>query len=126
MTADRLGDPITMDRRTLLYGLGAAGILAAPLVTEAQQPGRIWRIGYLANLAPPPDSRPPLALRDGLKELGYLEDKTITHVSRWGRPSPIISLVWPRNLFGQRRCDRHPRRPSRAGREGGHINSADC
>ena len=28
--------------------------------------------------------RPPLALRDGLKALGYIEDKNITYISRWG------------------------------------------
>jgi NAD(P)-dependent dehydrogenase (short-subunit alcohol dehydrogenase family) len=43
-----------MDRRTFIETL-AGGLLAVPLVAEAQQAGKIARIGYLAgNLAANP------------------------------------------------------------------------
>jgi hypothetical protein len=35
-----------MDRRAFL-GTLAGGLLAAPLAAEAQQAGRVWRIGWL-------------------------------------------------------------------------------
>jgi putative ABC transport system substrate-binding protein len=76
-----------MDRRAFITLVGGS-ILAVPLAADAQQTGKVWRIGYLANLAAPPDSRPPLAFRDGLKDLGYIEDKTITYISRWGEAKP--------------------------------------
>src|SRR5262245_19909254 len=72
-----------MDRRAFITTVGGS-ILAGPVTLKAEQPGKVWRIGCLANLAPPPDGRPPLPLREGLKDLGYVEDKNITYVSRWG------------------------------------------
>ena len=43
----------------------ALGLLAAPLPTEAQKAGKVYRIGYLTptNIF--------LAFRQGLRELGY-------------------------------------------------------
>jgi putative ABC transport system substrate-binding protein len=72
-----------MDRRAFI-ALMSGSIVAAPRAAQTQPPGKVWRIGYLANLAPPPDSRPPLPLRDGLKDLGYIEDKNVMYISRWG------------------------------------------
>jgi hypothetical protein len=60
-----------MDRRAFLVGMGAV-ILTAPLATEAQQAGKVYRIGLLhVGL----DHVPPSldGLRDGLKVLGYEE-----------------------------------------------------
>ena len=37
-----------MDRRTFLAGAGGV-FLAAPLAAEAQQAGKVYRNGYLAN-----------------------------------------------------------------------------
>src|SRR4030095_8205635 len=61
-----------MDRRTFLAGTGAV-LFAAPLVTEAQQGGKTWQIGFLTGGGRPPDGAPPLALRQALQELGYVE-----------------------------------------------------
>ncbi len=36
-----------MDRRAFILATGA-GLLAAPLVVEAQQAGKVWRIGFIA------------------------------------------------------------------------------
>ncbi len=53
----------------------ALGILVAPLVAEAQQGGKLARIGYLGNVATPP----PLweAFLRGLRELGWVEGQNI-------------------------------------------------
>src|SRR5260370_34445838 len=65
-----------MDRRTFLGAL-ASGVLAAPLAVEAQQPGRVPRIGFLSVTSP--SDRPPLldAFRQGLRELGWVEGQNI-------------------------------------------------
>ena len=40
-----------MDRRTFLAGTGAV-LLAAPLAAEAQQAGKVYRIGVLSTTGP--------------------------------------------------------------------------
>ena len=62
-----------MNRRAFVTGLGA--MLAVPLVAEAQQPGQIYRIGFLSGTAA--DAVPLPKLRANLRELGYVEGKTI-------------------------------------------------
>jgi putative tryptophan/tyrosine transport system substrate-binding protein len=63
-----------MNRRAFVTGLGA--VLAASLAAEAQQAGRVYRIGLfhvgLDHVPPSLDG-----LRDGLKALGYEEGKNI-------------------------------------------------
>jgi len=53
----------------------ALASLAAPLGSAAQSAGHVWRIGVL--LAPLPDSPPADALREALRELGYVEGRNI-------------------------------------------------
>ena len=71
-----------MDRRRFLM-TSLAGALVWPLVAEAQQAGRIPRVGWLAP-GPAPAGGPMLhALRVGLQELGYAEGQTIQFEPRW-------------------------------------------
>ncbi len=52
----------------------ALGLLAGPLPAEAQQAGKIYRIGYLRNGSSPFTTSPLyIGLRQGLRELGYVE-----------------------------------------------------
>jgi putative ABC transport system substrate-binding protein len=56
-------------------------LLATVLLTtirpaEAQQPGKVPRIGFLGSSGPGPDSRSK-AFQQGLRELGYIEGKNI-------------------------------------------------
>ena len=64
-----------MDRRRFLL-TSLAGALAAPVGAEAQQGGKMWRVGLfhvgLDHVPPSLDG-----LRDGLKALGYEEGKNI-------------------------------------------------
>jgi len=59
-----------------------AGVLAlAPLAVDAQQPGQIYRIGFISGTAA--DAVPLPKLRAGLRELGYVEGKTIAFEYRF-------------------------------------------
>jgi len=64
-----------IERRTFL-GVIAGGLFAAPLAAEAQQARQIPRVGVLMNLYPP-DADPPQALRQGLRDLGYVEGQNL-------------------------------------------------
>jgi hypothetical protein len=59
-----------MDRRAFIAAI-AGGFFAAPLATEAQQPGKVYRIGILGlNAADPEEARQWQAFRLGLRERG--------------------------------------------------------
>jgi ABC-type uncharacterized transport system substrate-binding protein len=74
-----------MDRRAFLGALGA-GLLAAPLAVEAQQPGaRMARIAFISTTSSPEDSPTTAAFRQGLRDLGYIEGRNIAIEWRWGR-----------------------------------------
>jgi len=62
-----------MDRRRFL-STTVAGILAAPLGAEAQDAGKVARIGRLEQGS---RSTPDEAFRQGLRELGYVEGQNI-------------------------------------------------
>src|SRR5437870_1204500 len=69
-----------MDRRAFMFSV-AGSLLIAPLDTLAQQPTKIWRIGYLRRT-----SREPAdieALRLGLRELGYVEGQNLVIDERY-------------------------------------------
>ncbi|HWO45654.1 MAG TPA: hypothetical protein VNO87_08760, partial [Methylomirabilota bacterium] len=72
-----------MNRRTFLCGL-TLGTLTTPFVGEAQQTGKIPRVGVLGGQSPEDSPAPPiLALRQGLRELGYVEGQNIAIEWRW-------------------------------------------
>src|SRR5882672_7355058 len=85
--AGRLLEDRVMDRRTFLAGTGAV-ILAAPLASEAQQAGKVGRVG-IPIFGPRPSSEElakavatdPLWLR--MKELGWVEGQTLVVERRW-------------------------------------------
>src|SRR6266702_3725680 len=82
-----------MNRRTFLTGL-SAGLLAAPLATEAQQAAKIARIGYLTgNLAASSHQRD--AFRQGLRDLGYVEGRNVVieYRSAQGKLERLIGLA---------------------------------
>ena len=69
-----------MNRRTFI--VTAAGLLAAPLVGEAQQKSKASRIGVLGT-SPPAAAVSFQAFRNGLQELGYVEGQQILLDYRW-------------------------------------------
>ena len=64
-----------MDRRHFLV-TSLAGALAGPLGVEAQQAAKIARIGYLA-VNPAANPHVHEAFRQGLRDLGYVEGRTL-------------------------------------------------
>ncbi len=77
-------DLVSIDRRAFLGGLGMS-VLAAPLAAEAQQAGRIWRIGLLDYGSPDPARLAWWrAFQDRLRELGYVEGQNVVFQPRWG------------------------------------------
>ena len=64
-----------MNRRTFLGGL-TLGTLSASLAAEAQQAGKLYRIGFLFYGAPGPSAEAD-AFRQGLHELGYTEGQNV-------------------------------------------------
>jgi len=78
-----------MERRTFM-GLISGGLLATPLVAEAQQTGKVARIGFLSPASPSDAAGNPsdlavlfAAFRERLRELGYVEGQNIKIESRW-------------------------------------------
>jgi len=73
-----------MDRRAFITMFGGS-IFAAPLVGEAQQAGKLYRIGLLGGS--PPNSRGGRRAWEGffqgLRELGYVEGQNIIVEGRW-------------------------------------------
>jgi len=66
------------NRRKLLLALGA-GALAAPFASLAQQPNKVWRVGFLALRSPTawnPNASYD-AFMQGMRELGYVEGKNL-------------------------------------------------
>ena len=72
-------------RKALLSITLALLLLAAPLVADAQQPGKIPTIGYLMQQSAPAGSPSSLleAFLEGLRELGYVEGKNIAIERRY-------------------------------------------
>ena len=68
-----------MDRRTFI-GRVVGGLLAVPFATEAQQAARLPRIGVLL---PGNTGTGTEGLRQGLRELGYVEGRTAVIEWRW-------------------------------------------
>ena len=89
-----------MDRRSFIGAL-TGGLLAAPLAAEAQQAGKVFRIGLLGTvpLADPGAARIWGGLFDGLRQLGYTAGQNIAFEGRFsegiqGRlPALAVELV---------------------------------
>jgi ABC-type uncharacterized transport system substrate-binding protein len=71
-----------MDRRRFLL-TALAGVLAAPLAAEAQQPSKMARVGYLEFGSAAPGTPHLEAFRRGLRELGWLEGQNIATEVRY-------------------------------------------
>jgi putative tryptophan/tyrosine transport system substrate-binding protein len=84
-----------MDRRRFLL-TSLAGVIAAPLASEAQPVGKVWRIGYLTpGPAACPATKPSRAFRQGLLDAGFIEGRDIT----------IDRRCWPTYAVAQKILD---------------------
>ena len=83
-----------MDRRQFIIG-SALGLLAAPLAADAQQPGKVHRIGYLSSGSSTAAPHLREAFRQGLRELGWVEGQNIVIEYRFaeGRSERLPDLA---------------------------------
>ena len=83
-------------RRKLIVAIGASA-LAAPLISFAQQQGKVWRIGFLAFRGRPDslDTDPFGGFPRGMRELGYIEGKNLEIEWRYAesKPERLAGLV---------------------------------
>ena len=66
-----------MDRRVFLGALAGSVLLTAPFPAEAQQPGKVYRIGVLEQGGLPGPNPVYEAFRQQLHQLGYIEGQNI-------------------------------------------------
>ena len=72
-----------MNRRALIACL-TLGILAGRLAAEAQQPGKVYRVGHLAATAPSAENTRLLgAFHAEFRDRGWIEGRNITFEYRW-------------------------------------------
>src|SRR6516164_8101672 len=83
-----------MKRRAFITLLGGAAA-AWPLAAHAQQPGKVYRIGFLANDPAIPMQPAGQAFLDGLREGGFIEGGNIIIERRFAvaRPDRHAKLV---------------------------------
>ncbi len=84
-----------MKLRTIgLISILALGLLAGPLPAEAQQAGKVYRIGYLSvGSGPLNTTLLYIGLRQGLRELGYVEGQNYVIEHRSGRFKQLPDLA---------------------------------
>jgi putative tryptophan/tyrosine transport system substrate-binding protein len=70
------------DRRAFISGI-TLGLLAAPLAAEAQQTGKVYRIGFLGNSTAALEANLVGPFREGLRDLGYVEGRNVLIEYRW-------------------------------------------
>ena len=70
-----------IDRRTFLAGTGAV-LLAKPRAAEAQQPGKVYRVGWIIGSSISASASLIDAFRQGMRELGWVEGKNIEYEIR--------------------------------------------
>src|SRR6516165_5646339 len=68
-----------MDRRAFVAG--SLALLVVPLTAQAQQAGKVYRIGFLRRTSPEPIDFE--AFRQGLRELGDVEGQNIVIEQRY-------------------------------------------
>ena len=73
-------------RRRDFIGVFCGGALALPFGAAAQQPGKVWRIGYVSAVTPELGIPYAQALEQRLADLGYVGGRNITLLKRFAGP----------------------------------------
>ncbi len=83
-----------MNGRRIFIATLTLGLILAPLAVDAQQAGKVYRVGFLWDSpAVFPDAIE--AFRQGLRDLGYMEGRNIVIEYRWaeGKPERMRELA---------------------------------
>src|SRR5262249_53910610 len=79
-----------MDRRAFITIVGGS-IFAVPLAGEAQQTGKVYRVGVLGESpGDPSEARLWQTFRSGLKERGWIGGNNMLIESRWAEGNPVL------------------------------------
>jgi putative tryptophan/tyrosine transport system substrate-binding protein len=87
-----------VDRRRFLL-TSFAGAVAAPLASEAQQAGKVFRVGFLTAYSLSTEGALFESFRQAMRELGYEEGRNIAYETRWAEgkserlPGLAVELV---------------------------------
>jgi len=96
--SEAANEVIEMRRRDFIGVIGGAA-LARPCAADAQQPGKVWRIGSVLVTTPERGAYLAQALEQGLTDLGYVLGRDIVLSHRFAGPQPdqvqdvIMSLL---------------------------------
>src|SRR6266705_271480 len=91
-----------MDRRQFM-GVISSSLLAVPCAAEAQQTAKGPRVGLLLFGSAGGDlSRAGIGLREGLRELGYVEGRSIFLAIRFGEGDPNRLAILAAELVRER------------------------
>src|SRR5262249_1588517 len=88
--------PVTLHPEVCVRRIGLAVVVAislalTPLAAEAQQAGRVARVGFLNNSAPPPSNEELMKgiaanpFWTAMRELGWMEGQNMVVEHRWGQ-----------------------------------------
>lgn len=81
-----------------IFALALISVLAASMA-EAQQPKKVWRIGFLSSVSPGPYTHLYAAFLAGLRDTGYIDGQNVTIKPLWAEgdterlPSLAAELV---------------------------------
>jgi hypothetical protein len=86
------------DKNLKWAGFLAVFLVGCVVVADAQQPKKIYRIGYLSPSDPATDSAGAEAIRLALRELGYVDGRNITIEYRYagGGEARSVRSDWNR------------------------------
>src|SRR5881628_1314685 len=89
-----LSEHMKLKRGPLIMAVAAVCLVGSLAAGAQQQAGKLSRIGVLMNLYPP-DADPPQALRQGLRDLGYVEGQNLVIDWRYqlGRTDRLPALA---------------------------------
>lgn len=72
-----------MKRRSFL-GIAGAFLVGSSGLADAQQTGKVWRIGFLLGGVRPSNGAVPAPFREELRSQGFAEGKDVAYEGRWG------------------------------------------
>ena len=78
-----------MRRRAFIAGLGGAAVVG-PLAVRAQQAGKLSTIGFFGNTAASGGGPWTTAFVQRLRELGWIDGRTVKIEYRWARAARIL------------------------------------
>jgi putative ABC transport system substrate-binding protein len=77
-------------------------LAALAIVAEAQQPKKIWRIGFLSSMSPGAYAHLYTAFQQGLGDFGYIDGQNVTIKARWAEGNTERLPELAAELVGQK------------------------